>query len=102
MSAASDDEPEQPDAVVCRPSENFQPAVLVGKWKCVHTWGMEEFLKASGVDMWSRKFALAAKWPSWEFHQKDGAILFINHTAIGDLKEEIDFDKPYNFIDGKK
>jgi len=77
----------------------MMPAIL-GFWKCVATQGLDEFLKKSGVGMFQRKIAGAARWPSWDFIAADEAILFVNHSAIGDLKEEIPIGKEYQTKDG--
>merc|ERR1711879_258646 len=75
---------------------------LEGKWKCVATNGLEAFLKHTGVPMWQRKIALSASWPSWEFEVDGDRIKFTNHSALGDLKEEIRLDgTTYNWRDGK-
>mmetsp|Transcript_80355 Transcript_80355/g.236402 ORF Transcript_80355/g.236402 Transcript_80355/m.236402 type:complete len:397 (+) Transcript_80355:113-1303(+) len=73
---------------------------LMGSWKCIATTGLDEFLKATGVGMFQRKLAKAAKWPSWEFSVQDDLVVFINHSAIGDLKEEFPLGKEYSWKDG--
>jgi len=75
---------------------------LMGSWKCVDTFGLEDFLKASGVGVFQRKVAMAARWPAWDWSNEGAHILFINHSAIGDLKEEIPLNKEYAFKDGHK
>lgn len=74
---------------------------LLGSWKCTATRGLDEFLKATGIGIFQRKIAKAAKWPSWEFLPGDNVVVFINHSAIGDLREEFPLGKEYNWIDGQ-
>mmetsp|Transcript_165528 Transcript_165528/g.293131 ORF Transcript_165528/g.293131 Transcript_165528/m.293131 type:complete len:560 (-) Transcript_165528:74-1753(-) len=77
--------------------------VLLGSWKCVETTGLESFLKQTGVNIFQRKIALAARWPSWEFVATDdgGSIRFINHSAVGALKEDIVLNgEEYKIKDG--
>lgn len=76
--------------------------VLSGPWKCIGTQGLEPFLKTTGVGLMQRKFAVAARWPSWNFSVSDDRILFVNHTAIGLLQEEIPLGRDYTSIDGAK
>mmetsp|Transcript_56572 Transcript_56572/g.131850 ORF Transcript_56572/g.131850 Transcript_56572/m.131850 type:complete len:383 (-) Transcript_56572:63-1211(-) len=73
---------------------------LLGSWKCVSTHGLDEFLKATGVGMFQRKLAKAAKWPAWEYSFDGEQLLFVNHSAIGDLREEIPIGQEYNWKDG--
>lgn len=73
---------------------------LYGAWKCTDTFGLEEFLKASNIGVFQRKIAMAAKWPAWEFSEQDGRVIFVNHSALGDLKEEIHIGEDYEFKDG--
>mmetsp|Transcript_41659 Transcript_41659/g.94009 ORF Transcript_41659/g.94009 Transcript_41659/m.94009 type:complete len:376 (-) Transcript_41659:27-1154(-) len=73
---------------------------LLGSWKCVGTHGLDNFLKATGVGMFQRKIANAAKWPAWDYTVKDEKLIFVNHSAIGDLKEEIPIGKEYPWKDG--
>lgn len=76
--------------------------VLSGPWTCVATEGLESFLKSTGVGVIQRKFALSARWPSWNFSVSEDRIIFINHTAIGMLQEEIPLGRDYTSIDGSK
>merc|ERR1712238_350344 len=62
--------------------------VLCTSWTCVATTGLEEFLKHSGVGVFQRKLAMAARWPAWEFTVHEGSVHFLNHSAMGDLHEE--------------
>mmetsp|Transcript_99388 Transcript_99388/g.195240 ORF Transcript_99388/g.195240 Transcript_99388/m.195240 type:complete len:294 (+) Transcript_99388:92-973(+) len=64
-------------------------ACLAGTWRCVETKGLDEFLKASGVNVFQQKFAMAAKWPTWDFVTHPDRVTFVNHSALGDLTEEI-------------
>lgn len=82
-----------------RRCSQMMPQIL-GSWKCVATQGLDEFLKKSGVGMFQRKIAGAARWPNWDFTASGEAILFVNHSAIGDLKEEIPIGKEYQTKDG--
>lgn len=66
----------------------------------VDTWGLEDFLKATGVGMFQRKIALAARWPDWDFVDQGDKVLFINHSQLGDIREEICFDQDYVWKDG--
>mmetsp|Transcript_129202 Transcript_129202/g.257974 ORF Transcript_129202/g.257974 Transcript_129202/m.257974 type:complete len:376 (-) Transcript_129202:82-1209(-) len=75
---------------------------LIGSWKCVETHGLEDFLKATGVGVFQRKIALAAKWPGWEYKVVDKKLLFINHSAIGDLEETTKLGEEYDWKDGHK
>lgn len=74
---------------------------MLGSWKCVSTFGLDEFLKATGVNAFQRRFAAAARWPTWEFQADGDALLFINHSALGDLKESIVFNTEYVNKDGR-
>merc|ERR1711976_404675 len=51
--------------------------------------------------MFQRKIALAAKWPSWDFVANGEQVIFINHSAIGDIREEFPLGKEYDWVDGK-
>mmetsp|Transcript_96516 Transcript_96516/g.277187 ORF Transcript_96516/g.277187 Transcript_96516/m.277187 type:complete len:427 (-) Transcript_96516:51-1331(-) len=98
-----EEEPEeQPEIDQPTTNDGGKAALLMGSWKCVDTYGLEEFLKASGVGIFQRKIAMAAKWPGWDFSNEGDFILFINHSAIGDLKEEIPLNKEYAYKDGHK
>eukprot|EP00928_Gymnodinium_smaydae_P029075 TRINITY_DN21_c0_g1_i1.p1 TRINITY_DN21_c0_g1~~TRINITY_DN21_c0_g1_i1.p1 ORF type:complete len:257 (+),score=54.09 TRINITY_DN21_c0_g1_i1:91-861(+) len=77
------------------------PAPIVGSWTCVETWGLDEFLTATGVGMIRRKLAAAAKWPSWDFVLDGNVVKLVNHSAMGDLKEDIDLTKEYDWKDGE-
>lgn len=74
---------------------------LLGSWSCTGTWGLEDFLKASGVTAFQRKIAAAMKWPSWEYVMEGGHPLFLNHSAIGLLRESIPLGQDYEWKDGK-
>mmetsp|Transcript_36240 Transcript_36240/g.91217 ORF Transcript_36240/g.91217 Transcript_36240/m.91217 type:complete len:422 (+) Transcript_36240:52-1317(+) len=75
---------------------------LAGGWNCVATTGLEEFLKATGVPAFYRRFALSARWPSWDFNVSKGHVHFINHSAMGDLHEHIPLDgSNYIWKDGR-
>lgn len=79
---------------------------LIGKWKCVDTWGLDEFLKAQKRSYFERKMASSAKWPDWEFKVEGSEggdkVIFMNNTMIGLLTEDIFFDKEYEYVDGQK
>lgn len=96
------DEEEQPSMVRVETNGGGKAAVLMGTWKCTDTFGLEEFLKASGVGVFQRKIAMAAKWPAWDFSNEGDHILFINHSAIGDLREQIPLGREYAWKDGHK
>lgn len=74
---------------------------LGGPWTCVATQSLEAFLKATGINVFQRKIACAARWPSWSFSVVDDRIIFLNNTAIGVLREEIPLGRDYTSIDGK-
>jgi hypothetical protein len=40
-----------------------------GMWTCVHTWGLEDFLRSCGASEWQILCASHAPWPCWEFTQ---------------------------------
>jgi len=76
---------------------------LAGQWACAGTWGLEDFLKHSGVGWAKRKAAMSAPWPSWEFQQSGDHIVFINNSAMGVLREEISASgEPFTITDGWK
>lgn len=75
----------RPSAVV--PGQPPPPLDLNGCWKCVATWGLDEFLKSMGVSRVKRCAASKSAWPSWEFYQAGNEITFINHTVMGDISE---------------
>jgi len=52
--------------------------------------------------MFQRKIAMSAAWPSWDFTIEKDVIKFVNHSAIGDLREDIPLDKEYQWKDGHK
>lgn len=63
---------------------------FAGKWRCISTWGLEDFLKSSKVGRIQRMAALSAPWPSWYFEQPaPDLIFFTNTTAFGTLQEDI-------------
>lgn len=82
-----------------RRCSQMMPEIL-GSWKCVATQGLDEFLKKSGVGMFQRKIAGAARWPNWDFEASGETLLFVNHSAIGDLREEIQVGTEYQTKDG--
>lgn len=92
--------PESEQAVSTADSEIQE--VLCTSWTCVATTGLEEFLKHTGVGTFQRKLAMAARWPAWEFTVRDGSMHFLNHSAMGDLHEDIRLDgQPYQWKDGR-
>lgn len=104
--AGHEDDGDQ-DKVVKRPSKKMDDSggqvagPLIGSWKCVETHGLDDFLKATGVGVFQRKIANAAKWPGWEFKVVDGKLIFINHSALGDLLETIVLGEEYDWKDGR-
>jgi len=79
-----------------------RPAIH-GKWKCVETFGLDEFLKSMGVGKLQRMAAGKAPWPSWSFVQDGDHVTFTNKTAMGDLRETFIVDGPeYTMVDGYK
>jgi len=76
---------------------------LAGAWVCIATWGLEEFLKSTGVSWARRKAAMGAPWPSWEFQQSGDHVVFVNNSAVGVLREEITANnQPFTIVDGWK
>jgi len=76
--------------------------VLCSSWTCVATTGLEEFLKHTGIGAFQRKLAMAARWPAWEFSVAAGNLHFLNHSAMGDLHEDIRLDgQTYQWRDGR-
>merc|ERR1712048_1549044 len=67
---------------------------LQGKWTCVATFGLDEFLKAMNIGWIQRTAASKAPWPTWVFMQNDDHVAFINQSAMGDLREDIIVDGP--------
>lgn len=101
--------PAEPDVPVApeapqseEPLEVERPQALLGKWRCVDTFGLEEFLKAQKVSFFERKIALGAKWPDWEFKADGDKITFLNNTMVGLLTEQISFGCEYDSVDGQK
>jgi len=95
------DASEQQELVVTPRSDSHVPR-LAGQWKCVATSGLEEFLKHTGVGAFQRKLALAARWPNWDFEVDGNIVKFVNHSAMGDLKENIPLDgSTYSWKDGR-
>jgi len=85
---------------VLQPDSDQGVRILVGSWKCVATNGLDEFLKATGVGVFQRKIAKAAKWPRWEYNMKGELLVFVNHSAIGDLREDLLIGEEYAWRDG--
>merc|ERR1712232_1278258 len=76
---------------------------LEGYWTCTHTWGLSAFLKSTGASMIKRKATESAPWPKWEYQQSGNNIVFINHSALGKLREYITVNgQPYTTEDGWK
>mmetsp|Transcript_59779 Transcript_59779/g.142275 ORF Transcript_59779/g.142275 Transcript_59779/m.142275 type:complete len:1068 (-) Transcript_59779:24-3227(-) len=85
-------------AAVEKSGANFQ-----GRWTCTATWGLNEFLTACKFSLLRRKAAMSAPWPTWEFQQSGDHIIFINQTAVGELREEFTVNgAPYTTVDGWK
>jgi len=75
---------------------------LAGHWMCTSTFGLDEFLTKNGLGSFQRKLALAARWPNWDFKVEKGRIAFVNHSAMGDLHEQILLDgSKYTWKDGR-
>jgi len=85
---------------VLQPDSDQGVRILVGSWKCVATNGLDEFLKATGVGVFQRKIAKAAKWPRWEYNMNGESLVFVNHSAIGDLREDLLIGEEYAWRDG--
>merc|ERR1712151_1067522 len=56
----------------------------------------------SGVGKFQIGIAKAAKWPYWEFVAAQDTLVFVNHSAIGVIREDIPLDMEYKWTDGKK
>lgn len=81
---------------------NVKPS-FHGHWVCVGTWGLDEFLRANKISTMQRMAAMKAPWPTWEFQQDGGRVVFINHSFLGDIREEFEIDGPeYTAVDGKR
>jgi hypothetical protein len=74
--------------------ENLWHPDFSGVWKCVHTWGLEDFLRAGGAGWFQVSAASALSWPSWEFEQHGNSITYINHTPVGDIRETFEVGGP--------
>lgn len=77
-----------PRRVSASEGEGRPPLDLNGCWKCVNTWGLDEFLQKMQVNRFQRMAANKAPWPTWEFHQANDKIKYVNHSAMGDCVEE--------------
>lgn len=74
-----------------------------GKWKCVATWGLSEFLGACGYSRLKIAAAQRAPWPSWEFTQLGDSFVFVNVGAFGALREDFVANGTlYEAVDGWK
>jgi len=74
-----------------------------GCWVCTSTWGLEGFLKKSGVSRVQRMAAVSAPWPEWNFEQHESSFVFLNRGALGELREEFIVGGPeYYTKDGWK
>lgn len=81
----------------------FNTHSINGRWTCLRTWGLSEFLKASKVSYVQRKAAENAPSPTWEFNQVGDHIIFTNHTVLGPIKEEFTCNgEEYHMVDGWK
>lgn len=86
-----------------RSVQQSQRPAFHGTWTCTATWGLDDFLKANGIGAMQRMIAAKAPWPSWEFEQDGDHFVFINHSMVGDLREEFEVGGPeYETIDGKQ
>merc|ERR1712113_1027272 len=63
--------------------EDPPPCDFNGCWRCVDTWGMDDFLANLGISRIRRMAACKAPWPSWEFHQAGNDFTYVNRTAMG-------------------
>lgn len=83
----------------------YEISNLIGIWKCIDTWGLEDFLKKCGIGFVQRKAAVSAPWPWWAFEHDDAAtsIHFVNHGPLGEVEEHIDATgAEYFSFDAKK
>jgi len=81
-----------------RPGSEF-----TGSWKCIETWGLDEFLKACKVSKMQLMAAGSAPWPSWQFEQDGNKFKFVNTGIMGVLEEKFVVDGPeFISIDGRK
>lgn len=79
------------------------PLDFNGCWKCVETWGMDEFLQKLGVGTMQRYAAAKAPWPSWEFSQVGDEFTYVNHNALGSTTETfVANGNEYQMVDLKK
>lgn len=99
---ADADEDDKLPRMISKPVQNFQAHALLGLWICTATHGLEEFMVKSKVGVFQRKIALAARWPSWQFAAEGPKIAFVNHSAIGDIREDIVLNEEYDWKDGKQ
>jgi hypothetical protein len=77
-----------PRRISASEGEGRPPLDFNGCWKCVNTWGLDEFLQKMQVNRFQRMAANKAPWPTWEFHQVNDKIKYVNHSAMGDCVEE--------------
>lgn len=74
-----------------------------GRWMCTETWGLDDFLKRTGVSRVQRMAASRAPWPEWRFQIRGQQVTFVNRSALGDLREEFTIDgSDYDSVDGWK
>jgi hypothetical protein len=110
--------PEWLDAALCQASKTLSRSLsdldralrpnrkytnFNGQWTCVHTWGLEDFLRDCGASELQVWMAQKAPCPRWEFIQKGNQFVYINHNSFCDLREEFEVDGPeYIAIDTRK
>jgi hypothetical protein len=79
------------------------PLDFNGCWKCVDTFGLDQFLQKMKVGRLQRRAANKAPWPTWEFNQAGNMFRFVNHSAMGDIVEEFEVGgNEYTFTDLKQ
>lgn len=72
-----------------------------GRWVCVATFGLQDFLKKEGFSKMQRLAASRTPWPEWEFDQDGDRFKFVNRSAMGDLIEEFVVGGPgHTSLDG--
>merc|ERR1712113_421708 len=63
-------------------------------WICIHTWGLEDFLRACGASEWQVLCASHAPWPRWEFYQQGDHFKYNNLNSLCNLTEEFEVGGP--------
>jgi len=92
-----------PQRVTAAEGAERPPLDFNGCWKCVDTFGLDQFLQKMKVGRLQRMAANKAPWPTWEFNQAGNMFRFVNHSAMGDIVEEFEVGgNEYTFTDLKQ